>query len=62
MGVNHPTGGGQKCGYHTHTYTLNPGMNLGAKVDSASTESLAFVKDYIFFLLIRSTLMLITLR
>jgi hypothetical protein len=31
------------------SFTLNPGMNLGAKVDTSSTELQAFVKDYIFF-------------
>jgi hypothetical protein len=49
MGVNHPNGGGPKCGYHTHNFHIKPGRNSGAKVDSASTELRAFVKDYIFF-------------
>jgi hypothetical protein len=49
MGVNHPTGGGPKCGYHTHNFHIKPRMNLGAKVCSSQTELRAFVKDYIFF-------------
>ena len=31
-------------------FHIKPRRNLGAKVDSASTESRAFVKDYTFFL------------
>jgi len=49
MGVNHPTGGGQKCGYHTHSFHIKPRVNLGAKVFSSRTESLAFVKETSFF-------------
>ena len=35
---------------HAHTSILNRGMNSGAKVCSARTESLAFVGDYTFFM------------
>jgi len=49
MGVNHPTGGGLKCGYHTHTFHIKPRVNLGAKVCSSQTELRAFVKATSFF-------------
>jgi len=49
MGVNHPTGGGLKCGYHTHTFHIKPRVNLGAKVCSSRTELRAFVKATSFF-------------
>ena len=62
-GVNHPSRGEQYYATNILTsFTLNPGMNLGAKVASTATELQAFVKDYIFFLSFMNSLSLTLMK